>query len=53
MHTTAPQAMRVELLGMVDGLSAYHLLRGATVEKVGDTPDARPNPHPRLAPRRI
>ena len=26
--------MRTEMLGLVDGLSAYHLLRGATVEKV-------------------
>jgi|TARA_B110001469_G_scaffold121618_1_gene131275 hypothetical protein len=30
--------MRTEMLGMVDGLSAYHLLRGATVEKVTKTP---------------
>jgi len=32
------KAMRTELLGMVDGLSAYHLLRAATVEKVVKTP---------------
>lgn len=43
MHTAAPctqrtQKMRTEMLGMVDGMSAYHLLRGATVEKVTKTP---------------
>lgn len=38
MRATHAQAMRTEMLGMVDGLSAYHLLRGATVEKVTKTP---------------
>jgi len=32
------KAMRTEMLGLVDGLSAYHLLRGTTVEKVTKAP---------------
>ena len=32
------KAMRTEMLGLVDGLSAYHLLRGTTVEKMTKAP---------------
>ena len=41
-HATIAQAMRTEMLGLVDGLSAYHLLRGATVEKATKTPSKNP-----------
>ena len=57
-RTPRTQAMRTEMLGLVDGLSAYHLLRGTTVEKVTKAPSkstdeetkVSPDPDPALNP---
>ena len=42
--------MRTEMLGLVDGLSAYHLLRGTTVEKMTKAPSKSTDEETKVSP---
>ena len=48
--TPRSQAMRTEMLGLVDGLSAYHLLRGTTVEKMTKAPSKSTDEETKVSP---